>query len=90
MLGRATAAALAFLAGAAQAIVVSSPTATSVWRCAVSFALTHTPLILTRPSARSQSADGDARIEWSLLPATSPPPATQVRPLSLISALLCR
>ncbi|GAA5889800.1 hypothetical protein JCM8208_001134 [Rhodotorula glutinis] len=56
MLGRATAAALAFLAGAAQAIVVSSPTATSVW---------------------SQSADGDARIEWSLLPATSPPPATQ-------------
>ncbi|GAA5927704.1 hypothetical protein JCM3775_006059 [Rhodotorula graminis] len=56
MLGRATAAALVVLAGVAQAIVVSSPTATSVW---------------------SQSADGDARIEWSLLPATSPPPATQ-------------
>ncbi|GAA5841202.1 hypothetical protein JCM9279_000577 [Rhodotorula babjevae] len=56
MLGRAAAVALAFLAGAAQAIVVSSPTATSVW---------------------SQSADGDARIEWSLLPATFPPPATQ-------------
>ncbi|TNY19742.1 hypothetical protein DMC30DRAFT_289143 [Rhodotorula diobovata] len=52
MLGRTALAVLALLASVAEALVVTLPTAVSIW------------------------TEGAARIEWSLLPETFPPPAT--------------
>ncbi|BGP39022.1 hypothetical protein JCM10449v2_002960 [Rhodotorula kratochvilovae] len=56
MLARTAAAVLAVLAGTVEAIVITQPSAVSVW---------------------IQTDESTARIEWSLLPETWPPPATQ-------------
>lgn len=78
MLGRTALTVLALLASVAEALVVTLPTAVSIWTCVTVLFFSGLQRLMTRHFNDGRS-EGAARIEWSLLPETFPPPATPVR-----------
>lgn len=78
MLGRTALAVLALLASVAEALVVTLPTAVSIWTCVAVLFPSRFQRLMTG-HFNDERSEGAARIEWSLLPETFPPPATPVR-----------